>query len=171
LALAVTPTSTGAGGDRAGPGHDRRRQRRARRRRCRRRPGIRRGGRARAAHRRLTSAGALGGGLVGAAVQWVTRGALSALVGLDVAVGGGLEGVAIGGAAGLAFAIATRRTEDGLVAPRVRSRWQAAVIMAVACGLAGLGSRPLDGRSSPARSRRSPTRRTARAPTSRPSAG
>ena len=86
----------------------------------------------------LTSAGALGGGLVGAAVQWVTRGALSALVGLDVAVGGGLEGVAIGGAAGLAFAIATRRTEDGLVAPRVRSRWQAAVIMAVACGLAGL---------------------------------
>jgi len=86
----------------------------------------------------LTSAGALGGGLVGAAVQWLTRWGLAALVGLDVAVGGGLEGVAIGGAAGLAFAIATRRTEDGLVAPRVRSRWQAAVIMAVACGLAGL---------------------------------
>jgi len=86
----------------------------------------------------LACGGALGGGLVGAAVQWLTRWGLDALVGLDVRVGGGLEGVAIGGAAGLAFAIATRRTEDGLVAPRVRSRWQAAVIMAVACGLAGL---------------------------------
>ena len=95
----------------------------------------------------LTSAGALGGGLVGAAVQWLARWGLAALVGLDLAVGGGLEGVAIGGAAGLAFAIATRRTEDGLTAPRVRKRWQAALIMAVSCGLAGLaltlGGRPL----------------------------
>jgi DNA-binding winged helix-turn-helix (wHTH) protein len=93
----------------------------------------------------LTSAGALGGGLVGAAVQWLTRWGLAALVGLDVAVGGGLEGVAIGAAAGLAVAVATRRTEDGLVVPRVR--WQAALIMAVCCGLAGLaltfGGRPL----------------------------
>ena len=86
----------------------------------------------------LAAAGALGGGVVGAAVQWVTHWALAALVGLDVAVGGGLEGVAIGAAAGLAFAIATRRTEDGLVAPRVRQRWQVAVITAVFCGLAGL---------------------------------
>lgn len=86
----------------------------------------------------LTSAGAVGGGVVGAAVQWLTHWALAALVGLDVAVGGGLEGVAIGGAAGLAFAVATRRTADGLVAPRVRQHWQAAVIMAAACGLAGL---------------------------------
>ncbi len=95
----------------------------------------------------LTSAGALGGGLVGVAVQWLARWGLSALVGLDLAVGGGLEGVVIGGAAGLAFAIATRRAEDGLTAPRVRKRWQAALIMAVCCGLAGLaitlGGRPL----------------------------
>ena len=95
----------------------------------------------------LTSAGALGGGLVGASVQWLARWGLSALVGLDLAVGGGLEGVVIGGAAGLAFAVATRRGEDGLTAPRVRKRWHAALIMAVCCGLAGLavtlGGRPL----------------------------
>ena len=86
----------------------------------------------------LTSAGALGGGLVGAAVQWLTRWGLAALVGLDLEVGGGLEGLAIGGAAGLAYTIATRRTEDGLAAPRLRKRWQAALIMAISCGLAGL---------------------------------
>jgi DNA-binding winged helix-turn-helix (wHTH) protein len=95
----------------------------------------------------LISAGALGGGLVGAGVQWLAHWTLAALVGLDVDVRGGLEGVLIGGAAGLAFAIATRRTEDGLTASRVRKRWQAALIMAVSCGLAGLaltlGGRPL----------------------------
>jgi DNA-binding winged helix-turn-helix (wHTH) protein len=95
----------------------------------------------------LTSAGAVGGGLVGAAVQWLTRWGLSALVGVDVEVGGGLEGLAIGGAAGLAFSIATRRMDDGLVVPRVPKRWQAAVITALICGLAGLaltfGGRPL----------------------------
>jgi DNA-binding winged helix-turn-helix (wHTH) protein len=100
-------------------------------------------------HRALALAitGALGGGLVGGAVQWLARWGLSALVGLDLDVGGGLEGVAIGAAAGLAFAIVTRRTEDGLTAPRVRTRWQGALIMAVGCGLAGLaltlGGRPL----------------------------
>ena len=95
----------------------------------------------------LTSAGALGGGLVGAAVQWLARWGLSALVGLDLAVGGGLEGVAIGAAAGLAFAVVTRRADDGLTALRVPKRWQAALIIAVGCGLAGLaltlGGRPL----------------------------
>jgi len=95
----------------------------------------------------LTAAGALGGGLVGAAVQWVTHWGLAALVGLDVQIGGGLEGVAIGGAAGLAFAVATRRAEDGLVAPRLGKRWQVAVATALSCGLAGLaltfGGRPL----------------------------
>ncbi|MEO5822542.1 MAG: transcriptional regulator [Vicinamibacteraceae bacterium] len=86
----------------------------------------------------LTLAGAVGGGLIGGAVQWLTHWGLAALVGVEVAVGGGLEGVAIGGAAGLAFAVATRRTEDGSPAPRSRKRWHAAVATAVGCGLAGL---------------------------------
>lgn len=97
----------------------------------------------------LTSAGALGGGLVGTAVQWLTRWALAALVGLDLDVGGGLEGVVIGGGAGLGFAIATRSTQDGLAAPRGRKRLQAALVTAVCCGLAGLAltlaGRPLAG--------------------------
>ena len=97
----------------------------------------------------LTIAGAVGGGLVGAAVQWLTRWGLAALVGLDLSVGGGLEGVLIGGGAGLGFAIATRSTPDGLAAPRGRKRLQAALITALCCGLAGLAltlaGRPLAG--------------------------
>jgi DNA-binding winged helix-turn-helix (wHTH) protein len=97
----------------------------------------------------LTISGALGGGLVGLAVQWLTRWGLSALVGLDLPVGGGLEGMVIGGAAGLGFAAATRRTDAGLAAPRGRKRLHAALIIAVCCGLAGLAltlaGRPLAG--------------------------
>jgi DNA-binding winged helix-turn-helix (wHTH) protein len=86
----------------------------------------------------LTCSGALGGGLVGAAVQWLARWGLAALVGVELPIGGGLEGVVIGGAAGLGFAIATRRTEDGFAAPRGGKRWRAVLITSVICGLAGL---------------------------------
>lgn len=84
---------------------------------------------------------ALGGGIVGAAVQWFTRWGLAALVGLDVAVGGGLEGLVIGAAAGAGYAIANRANGS--------SRLRAAGIMALLCGLAGLAitltGRPLAG--------------------------
>lgn len=97
----------------------------------------------------LTCAGALGGGLVGAVVQALTRWGLAALIGLDVDVGGGVEGVLIGGGAGLGFAIATRSTQDGLAAPRGKRRLRAALITAAVCGLAGLAitsaGRPLAG--------------------------
>ena len=93
--------------------------------------------------------GAMGGGLVGAAVQWLTRWALASLVGLHLNVGGGLEGVMIGGGAGLGFAIATRRTELGFAVPRGGKRWLAACVIALCCGLAGLAimfsGRPLAG--------------------------
>jgi DNA-binding winged helix-turn-helix (wHTH) protein len=96
----------------------------------------------------LTAGGALGGGLVGTAVQWLTRWALSALVGLQLDIGGGFEGVLIGGCAGLGLAIATRHEEDGL-AVRGRTRLHAALVVAVTCGLAGLAltlaGRPLAG--------------------------
>ena len=52
----------------------------------------------------LISAAALGGGVVGAAVQWLTRWGLAALVGLDLDVGGGLEGIVIGAGAGAGYA-------------------------------------------------------------------
>ena len=47
----------------------------------------------------LPIATAIGGGAVGFAVQWLSRWALAALVGLDIDIGGGLEGLAIGAAA------------------------------------------------------------------------
>lgn len=97
---------------------------------------------------RLAAGGALGGGLVGTAVQWLTRWALSALVGLQLDIGGGFEGVLIGGCAGLGLAIATRAKDDGLEV-RGRTRLHAAIVVAVACGLAGLvltlAGRPLAG--------------------------
>jgi DNA-binding winged helix-turn-helix (wHTH) protein len=86
----------------------------------------------------LISAAALGGGVVGATAQWLARWSLAALVGVDVEIGGGLEGVVIGAGAGAGYAIATRSAKDGMAAPRGRSRLRAALITALICGLAGL---------------------------------
>ena len=85
----------------------------------------------------LTSAGALGGGLVGGAVQWLTRWGLAALVGVDLDIGGGLEGVLIGGCAGVGFAIATDN-EDEIERADQATRMRVALVTAVTCGLAGL---------------------------------
>ena len=86
----------------------------------------------------LISAAALGGGAVGAAVQWLTRWGLAALVGLDLDVGGGLEGIVIGAGAGAGYALATRNAHGEMAAPRGRKRLRAALITAISCGLAGL---------------------------------
>ena len=97
----------------------------------------------------LITGAAIGGGIVGAAVEWLTRWSLGSLVGLDIDVGGGLEGVVIGAAAGLAFTIATVRTDDGVSIPRGGHRLRAALITAACCGMAGLaltiGGHPLAG--------------------------
>lgn len=73
-----------------------------------------------------TAGAALGGGIAGVAVQWMARWGLAALVGVDIEVGGGLEGVVIGGAAGLGYALATV------------NRLRSALMTAVLCGLAGV---------------------------------
>ena len=97
----------------------------------------------------LIAAAALGGGFVGVAVQLLARWSLATLLGLDVEVGGGLEGLAIGSAAGAGYAIATRTPEGGIAAPRGSRRLRSALITAVLCGLAGLAltlaGRPLAG--------------------------
>jgi DNA-binding winged helix-turn-helix (wHTH) protein len=97
----------------------------------------------------LVCGAALGGGLVGFAVQWLGRWSLAALVGVHVDIGGGLEGLVIGGAAGLGYAAATSSAESGLAAPRGRRRLSAALLVAGACGLGALGvtltGRPLVG--------------------------
>ena len=95
----------------------------------------------------LTAAAAVGGGLVGTAVQWLTRWGLAALVGLELQVGGGLEGLLIGGAAGLGFAAGSRSA--GKAAHARPAHLRVALITAAACGLAGLAlallGRPLAG--------------------------
>jgi hypothetical protein len=97
----------------------------------------------------LVCGAAAGGGLVGFAVQWLGRWSLAALVGVHVDTGGGLQGLVLGGAAGLGYAAATSPAESGLAAPRGRRRLSAAALVAGACGLGALGltltGRPLVG--------------------------
>ena len=97
----------------------------------------------------LVLAAALSGGIVGSAVQWVGRWGLAALVGLRLDIGGGVEGLVIGGAAGVGYALATRRAEGGMAAPRGRRLFLAAGLTAALCGLGGLAltlsGRPLVG--------------------------
>lgn len=92
----------------------------------------------------LVIGAALGGALVGTAVQWTARWTLAALVGLRVEIGGGLEGIVIGAAAGLGYALATRQTQGGMAAPRGRRRLRAALITAALCSAGALALTLLD---------------------------
>jgi DNA-binding winged helix-turn-helix (wHTH) protein len=81
---------------------------------------------------------ALGGAIVGAAVEWLGRWSLAALVGLTIEAGGGTEGLVIGAAAGAGYALATSH-----------SRLRTAALMAACCGLGAfaltISGRPLVG--------------------------
>jgi len=91
----------------------------------------------------LTIGAAAGGAAVGMAVQWLMRWSLAALVGVNLPIGGAVEGLVIGAAAGAGFAIARR------LGATVRSRRQRAAIVAAFCaaGALALGwtGRPLVG--------------------------
>ena len=97
----------------------------------------------------LVGGAALGGTFAGLAVQWLTRWSLASLVGLRLDVGGGLEGLVIGAAAGAGYAIATRSVQGGLAAPRGRHRLYAAALTALLCGVGAFAltraGRPLVG--------------------------
>jgi len=86
----------------------------------------------------LLGGGAAGGGLVGLATEWLARWSLAALVGMHLEIGGGLEGVAIGGAAGLAYAATTEVAGGGLATPRGRRRLITALAVALTCGAVSL---------------------------------
>jgi DNA-binding winged helix-turn-helix (wHTH) protein len=86
----------------------------------------------------LVAGGALGGGLVGLAAQWLSRWSLAALVGMHLDVGGGLEGLAIGAAAGLGYALSTSFVEGGLAAPRGWRRVATVGVVGLACAAATL---------------------------------
>lgn len=79
----------------------------------------------------LSAGGALGGGLVGLIVQWLGRWSLAALVGVQIALGGGLEGLLLGAAAGAGYAAMTR--SGGFAAPRGRDRVRMVATVAAAC--------------------------------------
>jgi len=92
---------------------------------------------------------AAGGGIVGLLTQWLARWTLETLVGVHVIVGGSVEGVVLGGAAGLGYAAATSRVRGDLAAPRGRQRLRLTVVIAATCAAGGLGltlaGRPLVG--------------------------
>jgi len=92
---------------------------------------------------------AIAGGVAGAAIQWLGRESLLALVGVHVATGGGLEGLVVGATVGLGYALATSGVEGGMAAPRGRVRLRVAGLTALACGLGALAlsasGRPLVG--------------------------
>lgn len=87
----------------------------------------------------LVLLGALGGGVVGALAHLLGRWTLEGLFGHDLsAVGGGLEGLVIGAAAGFGYGLATRKVECGMAAPQGRARWGAAGLTALSCAAAGV---------------------------------
>jgi hypothetical protein len=79
----------------------------------------------------LTCGAALGGGLVGLVAQWLGRWSLSTLVGVNVEIGGGLEGLVIGAAAGLGYSVSTLGSQGGLAAPRGRKRANVVALTAI----------------------------------------
>jgi Transcriptional regulatory protein, C terminal len=87
----------------------------------------------------LVGLGALGGAAIGFAAHMVGRWTLAALFGQDLwMVGGGLEGLGLGAAAGLGYGLATPRSEGGMAAPRGGERARAALVTGLCCALAGI---------------------------------
>jgi DNA-binding winged helix-turn-helix (wHTH) protein len=88
----------------------------------------------------LVICGAIAGGATGVAAQMVVRWTLEGVFGQDLpSLGGGFEGLAIGGAAGLGYALSTPRARGGgMASPRGLSRLGAALVSGACCALAGL---------------------------------
>ena len=83
---------------------------------------------------------ALGGLAIGAIAQVATRWTLHSLFGVKVVqIGGPLEGLMLGAAAGLGYAATTRRPGGGgLAAPSGAARARTAIVVGVCTALAGL---------------------------------
>jgi DNA-binding winged helix-turn-helix (wHTH) protein len=88
----------------------------------------------------LTICGAIGGALSGALAHVVARAVLAGVFGRDVpAIGGWLEGLVLGAAAGLGYARATSLLPGGgLAGPRGAARTRAALTTGLACGIAAI---------------------------------
>jgi hypothetical protein len=80
--------------------------------------------------------GAAGGSAVGAGAHLLALWTIQGLFGRDLSpVVGGFEGLVLGGAAGLAYALTTPRPEGGMAAPRGRERTLAVLVTGL-CGAA-----------------------------------
>jgi DNA-binding winged helix-turn-helix (wHTH) protein len=87
----------------------------------------------------LVAGGAVGGGTVGLLTALLAQSMLAVLLGVRIEIGGGGEGLLIGGAAGLGYAAATATVSGGLAAPRGLRRLRTVAFTAIACGIAALG--------------------------------
>ena len=85
----------------------------------------------------LVLLGAAGGGTVGAAAHGLGSLALQGLFGQDLSpAAGGLEGLVLGAATGLGYALATPLAGGGMATPRGRARWLAALAAGGSCAVA-----------------------------------
>jgi hypothetical protein len=83
--------------------------------------------------------GALGGGAVGAGAHLVARWMIEGLFGRDLSpIAGGFEGLVLGGAAGLGYALTTHRPEGGMAAPHGRKRARAVLVTGLCCAAAAV---------------------------------
>jgi hypothetical protein len=83
--------------------------------------------------------GAVGGGVVGAGTHLVALWAIRGLFGRDLSpMAGGFEGLVLGGAAGLGYALTTPRAEGGMAAPHGRERARAVLATGLCCGAAAV---------------------------------
>ena len=87
----------------------------------------------------LLLCGALGGAAIGAFAHEVGRSLLEGLFGHVLGpTGGGLEGLVLGGAAGLGYALATPRPEGGMATPHGRARLAAVLTTGLCCAAGAL---------------------------------
>jgi DNA-binding winged helix-turn-helix (wHTH) protein len=88
----------------------------------------------------LAGCGALGGAVAGVTGRLAARAVLASVFGQDVAgIGGGLEGLVLGAAAGLGYGAATGPLAGGgLATPHGAARLRAALLTGSACAAAGL---------------------------------
>ena len=88
----------------------------------------------------LTMCGAAAGAVVGTLAFWLLRALLDTFLGLELVTGGGaIEGLVIGAAAGLSYALATPQPPGGgVAAPAGRRRLQVIAAVGLGCALGAI---------------------------------
>ena len=87
----------------------------------------------------LVICGALGGGAIGAGSHLLALWTIEGLFGRDLSpVAGGFEGLVLGAAAGLGYALSTPRAEGGMATPSGAARARAVLVTGLACAAAAV---------------------------------